>query len=262
MGEALFSPSWYRVASLVPRLRSHAKLHRHQYRGQTWYVLQDRSNERFHRFSSAAFSFIGLMDGRRSVQEIWEQSSSRLGDHAPTQPEVVQLLSQLHASDVLQCDIPPDTAELLERHDKQQQQKWQRRLMNFFAWQFPLLDPERFLQQFVSLVRPFFSWWGVVLWCLVVVPAVFVGAAHWSDLTANLIDRVTTPHNLVLLWFLFPVIKALHEFGHAFAVKVFGGEVHEMGIMLLVLSPFPMWMPPPPRRFRAGGIGRSSVPPA
>ena len=239
MGEALFSPSWYRVASLVPRLRSHAKLHRHQYRGQTWYVLQDRSNERFHRFSSAAFSFIGLMDGRRSVQEIWEQSSSRLGDHAPTQPEVVQLLSQLHASDVLQCDIPPDTAELLERHDKQQQQKWQRRLMNFFAWQFPLLDPERFLQQFVSLVRPFFSWWGVVLWCLVVVPAVFVGAAHWSDLTANLIDRVTTPHNLVLLWFLFPVIKALHEFGHAFAVKVFGGEVHEMGIMLLVLSPVP-----------------------
>ena len=103
---------------------------------------------------------------------------------------------------------------------------------------------------------------GGLLWCLIVVPAVLVGAAHWSDLTANLIDRVTTPHNLVLLWFLFPVIKALHEFGHAFAVKVFGGEVHEMGIMLLVLSPFPMWMPPPPRRFRADGTGRSSVPPA
>src|SRR6185503_20228443 len=68
---------------------------------------------------------------------------------------------------------------------------------------------------------------------------VLIGAAHWSDLTANLIDRVTTPHNLVLLWFLFPVIKALHEFGHAFAVKVFGGEVHEMGIMILVLSPVP-----------------------
>ncbi len=239
MSEALFSPSWYRVASLTPRLRSHAKLHRHQYRGQTWYVLQDRSNERFHRFSPAAFSFIGLMDGRRSVQEIWDVSSSRLGDSAPTQPEVVQLLSQLHAADVLQCDIPPDTAELLERYQKQQQRKWQRRLMNFFAWQFPLLDPERFLQQFAPLVRPFFSWWGAILWCLIVVPAVLVGAAHWSDLTANLIDRVTTPQNLMLLWFLFPVIKALHEFGHAFAVKVFGGEVHEMGVMLLVFSPVP-----------------------
>ena len=239
MSEALFSPSWYRVAALAPRLRSHAKLHRHQYRGQTWYVLHDRSNERFHRFSPAAFSFIGLMDGRRLVQEIWDLSCTRLGDNGPTQPEVVQLLSQLHAADVLQCDIPPDTAELLDRYDKQQRRKWQRRLMNFFAWQFPLLDPERFLQQFALLVRPFFSWWGAALWCVIVLPAVFIGAAHWSDLTSNLIDRVTTPQNLLLLWFLFPLIKALHEFGHAFAVKVFGGEVHEMGIMLLVLSPVP-----------------------
>ncbi|HKY73437.1 MAG TPA: efflux RND transporter periplasmic adaptor subunit [Nitrospira sp.] len=239
MGEALFSPSWYRVASLTPRLRNHANLHRHRYRGQLWYVLHDRSNERFHRFSPAAFAFIGLMDGRRSVQEIWELASTRLGDEAPTQPEVVLLLSQLHASDVLQCDIPPDTTELLERYEKQQQRKWQRRLVNFFAWQFPLIDPERFLQQFVPLVRPFFSWWGTVLWCLIVWPALFVGTAHWTDLTANLVDRLTAPNNLVLLWLLFPVIKVLHEFGHAFAVKAFGGEVHEMGLMLLVLSPVP-----------------------
>ncbi len=239
MSEALFSPFWYRVAPLTPRLRSHATPHRHRYRGQIWYVLQDRSNERFHRFSPAAFSFIGLMDGTRSVQDLWELCSTRLGDTAPTQPEVVQLLSQLHAADVLQCDIPPDTAELLSRYQKQRQRKWQRRLMNVFAWQFPLFDPERFLRRVAPLVRPFFSWWGMVLWCLIVGPAVLVGAAHWSDLTTNLLDRVTAPQNLMLLWLLFPVIKTLHEFGHAFAVKVFGGEVHEMGIMLLVLSPVP-----------------------
>jgi putative peptide zinc metalloprotease protein len=239
MSEALFSPSWYRVATLAPRLRSHAQLHRHQYRGQTWYVLQDRSNERFHRFSSAAYAFIGLMDGQRTVQVIWELASTKLGDDAPTQPEVVQLLSQLHAADVLQCDIAPDIAELLHRHERTQQKKWQRRLMSIFAWQFPLFDPERLLQTFVSLVRPFFGWGGALLWGCVVIPAVLIGAAHWSDLTANIIDRMTTPQNLVLLWLLFPIIKALHEFGHAFAVKVFGGEVHEMGVMLLVFSPVP-----------------------
>jgi putative peptide zinc metalloprotease protein len=239
MSEALFSPSWYRVATLAPRLRSHAQLHRHQYRGQTWYVLQDRSNERFHRFSPAAYAFIGLMNGQRTVQDIWELSSTKLGDDAPTQPEVVQLLSQLHAADVLQCDIPPDIAELLHRHERTQQKKWQRRLMSIFSWQFPLFDPERLLETFVSLVRPFFGWGGTVLWLCTVVPAVLIGAAHWSDLTSNIIDRMTTPQNLVLLWFLFPIIKVLHELGHAFAVKVFGGEVHEMGIMLLVFSPVP-----------------------
>jgi putative peptide zinc metalloprotease protein len=42
-----------------------------------------------------------------------------------------------------------------------------------------------------------------------------------------------------LLWLTFPFVKALHEFGHAFATKVWGGEVHEMGIMMLVLTPIP-----------------------
>ena len=41
------------------------------------------------------------------------------------------------------------------------------------------------------------------------------------------------------MWLLFPVIKLLHEFGHAFAVKAYGGEVHEMGVMILVLTPVP-----------------------
>jgi putative peptide zinc metalloprotease protein len=239
MSEALFSPSWYRVATLAPRLRSHAQLHRHQYRGQTWYVLQDRSNERFHRFSPSAYAFIGLMDGTRTVQDIWELASTKLGDDAPTQPEVVQLLSQLHAADVLQCDIPPDIAELLHRHERTQQKKWQRRLMSIFSWQFPLIDPERFLEIFVSLVRPFFGWGGAVLWLVIVIPALLIGVAHWADLSEDIIDRMTAPQNLVLLWFLFPIIKVLHELGHAFAVKVFGGEVHEMGIMLLVFSPVP-----------------------
>ena len=85
MTRSLWSSSWYRVAELTPRLRSHARIHRHLYRGRTWYVLQDRSTERFHRFSTQAYMVIGLMDGRRSVQAIWEAASERLGDDAPTQ---------------------------------------------------------------------------------------------------------------------------------------------------------------------------------
>src|SRR3989475_8087291 len=124
MSGPLFSSSWYRVAKLTPRLRSHAHIHRHQYRGRTWYVLQDVSTDRFHRFSAPAYLVIGLMDGRRTVQEIWETATTRLGDDAPTQDEAIQLLGQLHAADVLQCDVPPDAAELLERRRKQSRRLW------------------------------------------------------------------------------------------------------------------------------------------
>jgi putative peptide zinc metalloprotease protein len=35
----------------------------------------------------------------------------------------------------------------------------------------------------------------------------------------------------------YPVVKSLHELGHAYATKVWGGEVHEVGVMLLVFIP-------------------------
>src|SRR5215510_11666289 len=119
MRKSVFSASWYRVRSLKPRLRSHAQIHRHQYRGETWYVLHELAMERFFRFSPAAYSVIGLMDGRSSVEEIWQAACARLGDDAPTQDETIGLLSQLYQADVLQCDVPPDAFELLRRHQEQ-----------------------------------------------------------------------------------------------------------------------------------------------
>lgn len=235
----LFSPSWYRVADLTPRLRGHAQIHRHRFRGETWYILEDLSTERFHRFSPAAYFVIGLMDGRRTVQEIWEIARERLGDDSPTQEETIHLLSQLHAVDVLQCNVPPDTAELLERYERGMRKKWQSRLLSPLSWRFPLFDPERFLGRFLPMVRPLVSWPGTLLWIAVVGTAWVLAAVHWTELTQNVMDRLLAPQNLVLLWFLFPVIKVAHEFGHAFVTRVFGGEVHEMGVMILVLTPIP-----------------------
>ena len=85
MAEELFSPSWYRVASLKPQLRAHANIIRQVYRGEAWYVLQDLSTERFHRFSLSTYSILGLFNGHRTVNEIWDLATSRLGDDAPTQ---------------------------------------------------------------------------------------------------------------------------------------------------------------------------------
>jgi putative peptide zinc metalloprotease protein len=70
-------------------------------------------------------------------------------------------------------------------------------------------------------------------------PAVVLAAVHWPELARDVTDRLLAPQNLALLWLSFPVIKMIHEFGHAFVTKVFGGEVHDMGVMVLVLTPVP-----------------------
>ncbi len=239
MTVSLYSPSWYRVAALKPRLRSHVEIHRHTYRGELWYVLQDHATGRIQRFTPAAYLLIGLMDGQRTIQAIWEEVRSRIEEDAPTQEEVIRLLSQLHAVDVLQCDVPPDTAELLKRFEKRQSSKWKQNIRNPLAMRFSLLDPELFLTRFQLLGRVLFSWLGAILWLGVVGTGIFLAGVHWPELTENITDRVLAPKNLVLMWLTFPFVKAFHEFGHAFAIKRLGGEVHEMGIMFLVLTPIP-----------------------
>ena len=239
MSEALFSPSWYRVAALKPRVRAHARILRQAFRGQVWFVLQDQAAERSHRFSPAAHHFIGLMDGQRTVQEIWDATSAHLGDGAPTQEEAIRLLGQLHAADALLCDVPPDSMEVFRRFERHERMLWKRRLWTPLALRFPLFDPDRFLVRTLPLVQPLFGWFGILLWLAVVGAGAVLALSHWTDLTENITERVLDPGNLLLLWLVYPMVKTLHELGHAYATRKWGGEVHEIGIMLLVFSPVP-----------------------
>jgi putative peptide zinc metalloprotease protein len=239
VSEALFSPSWYRVNQLTPRMRAHAQIYRHQYRGETWYVLRDSANERFHRFTPASNFVIALMDGQKTVEQLWAAAVDELGDDAPTQGEMISLMGQLHAADVLQCDVPPDAAELFDRWQKHERQQLKGRLMSPFSIRVPLVDPERFLARTLPLVRPLLGWGGAVLWLAVVLPALVLAGLHWDALTDNLLDRVITPANLAVVWLVFPLLKGLHELGHGYAAKAFGGEVHDMGIMFLIFTPVP-----------------------
>ena len=239
MTDTLHSPLWYRVAGLKPQLRRHAEIRRHHYRGQRWYILLDLASGSSHRFSPAAHCFIAQMDGERSVDDIWEAVIRQLGDAAPTQDQTIHLLGQLHASDLLQCEIPPDGAELFNRHKQQKQGRLKQRLYAPLSIRIPLLDPGRFLDRWQHLARPLFSRTCLAVWLAVITLAILLAGQHWTAITSDVISRVTTPQNLVLLWLTYPLVKLLHEFGHAFATRVWGGEVHEMGIMLLALIPIP-----------------------
>lgn len=239
MRGSLFSSSWYRVAGLKLRLRSHAQIHRHLYRGEVWYLLQDHASGQFHRFTPTANVVVGLLNGQRTMQEIWEIACDRLGDDVPSQDEIISLISQLHKADVLQGDITPDIGEVEKRKVAAIRNRIKQYFKNPLSLRFPLVDPDRLLNLLTPLVRPFFSWFGAIVWLLVVGASLGVAATHWNELTENVVDNVFATENLVIMWFVYPLVKLFHEFGHAFATKVRQGEVHEMGVMLLVLVPVP-----------------------
>jgi len=235
----MLSSAWYRVAAVQPRLRSHARLHRMRYRGDLWYLLQDPVSNRVHRFTPAARFVIAAMNGERSVQQLWELTNRQLGEDAPTQDEIIRLLGQLHAADLLQSDAMPDVAELFERGQRQERSMRQRSYMNPMAIRLHLWDPDAFLNRIRPLIDLLWSRWGGLLWLAVVLPALLMLAPQWAELSGNFSDRLLATNNLLLLWLVFPLIKVLHEFGHAAATKRGGGEVHDLGVVMLVLIPVP-----------------------
>ena len=239
-----FSESWYRVSELTPRLLAAVKVYRQHFRGRTWYVLQDRSSNQFFRLNDPAYYFVAMLDGRRSVRQVWHHCVERWGDAAPTQGEVIQLLGRLHASNLLQGDVAPDAEALFKRYQKQLWRKVRGYLANLFFIRVPLWNPNRFLDRWVGAWGRCFSGTGWLVWAVIVGAGLWSIAGHGADLGRQAAN-VLNPANLPLLYAALVGLKWFHEMGHAFACKHFGrragsgGEVHQMGVTLLVFTPLP-----------------------
>lgn len=239
MSRSPFSPSWHSVAGLRPRLMPYAVVQRVVFRGRPWYVVQDQTGGRVYRFSTAAYALIAGMDGHQTVQALWERANASEVRDACTQPEVVDLLVQLHAADLLQTDALPDSAAALDRYRKKRSELIRQWLLNPMSLKLPLFNPDRLLERLLPLVRWCFGPLGAALWLAVVLPALVLAAQHWPELTRNLSDRVLSSSNLLVMLAVYPVIKLLHELGHGFAAKRWGGAVRELGLMFLIFAPVP-----------------------
>ena len=239
MDNVLHSPHWYRVAPLKPRLHDQVDIHRHDYRGQIWYLLENTTTGRSHRFNPAAYRFIGLMDGERSIDEIHRLLIDSDETTAPGQVEIIELLGNLYAADLLKSGALADTGELFERQSKMRGRKFAQRFANPVALRVPMWDPERFLNRHFNKVRWVFSKWMGQLWILLLIYAATEAAQNWPRIGHHFEINALTPYNLLLLFLLYPPIKFVHELGHAFSAKLEGGEVHEMGITFLVFVPVP-----------------------
>jgi putative peptide zinc metalloprotease protein len=201
--------------------------------------MEDNASGRAHRFTPEVYRFVGLMDGKKTVDEIWNHVVQNSGDDAPTQGEVIRLLSQLNAADLLQTDIAPNAIEMMDRFTKHSAARRRGYIGNPLAIKLPLWDPDRFLEKTLPAVSPAFTRLGALIWILTIFPALVLVGMHWSELTENISDRIFAIESLMLTALVFPMLKFFHELGHSYATKIAGGEVHELGVMLLVFAPVP-----------------------
>ncbi len=238
MDRPTFSQSWSRVSRLTPGLRPQVQIHRQLYRGEPWHVVHDAVSNNFFRLNPIAYHFVGLLDGRRSVEDAWKLTLERYGDAAPTQNEVIGLLGQLNQSNLLRVDLPADAAPLLERQRRRVFQQWSGQLMSIFSLRFPLFNPDRMLKWLSPIARPFLSKWGLFAWFGWIIYVLYRFLPEVRTFAGDS-SSVLAPSNWAWMIVVFILVKSWHELGHGLVCRRFGGAVPEVGIMLLVLFPAP-----------------------
>ena len=90
---------------------------------------------------------------------------------------------------------------------------------------------------------PYFRWiytrTFVALSTGLMLAAITLVVSHWSEFYAKLPEFQSFFNwwTIFTFWISLAVVKIIHEFGHGLTAKHFGGEVHEMGMLFLVLTP-------------------------
>lgn len=235
-----FSPMWSRVRAMKPRLRSHTQITRQHYRGRRWHVVHDPASNQFYRLTPMAYEFVCLLDGKRTVEETWHLCLETHGDAAPTQVETVELISQLYNANLLMADDTPETEQLLHRARQRVKKKAIGQAMGIMYFRIRLFNPDGIFTAVEPIVRPLLNRWGFIAWCVLLFTALLALTSEAGALfdTARFQGAIA-PANWPWLMVVFVVSKIIHESGHGLVCKRFGGQVPELGIMMLVMFPAP-----------------------
>lgn len=233
-----FSPFWHRVRAMRPRLRPHTQITRQHYRGRRWHVAQDPATNQFYRLTPIAYQFVALLDGARTIEEAWKISLGEHGDAAPTQNEIITLISQLYNANLLAVDTTPEAEQLLRRGRDRFKKKAISQAIGLMYFKVRLFNPDAMLSRIEPILRPLLNRWGFLAWAVFVAFAAFRLIPEWETLRTG-VDDAVAPANWGWMALVFVVTKAIHETGHGVICKRFGGQVPEFGAMMLVMVPAP-----------------------
>jgi putative peptide zinc metalloprotease protein len=221
------------------RMRRDLSVHPLRFAGRWYWGIKDPVSLRYFQLRDEEYAILRMLDGGTSLDEIKEQFEEQF---APLRVEVQQLqafLGTLHRQGLIVADGTGQGARLLERRREERRRQLGAALSNVLAIRFRGIDPEPLLLWLYPKCRWLFSVWAVAASLLLALAALTLLAVQFETMQAKLpqFHAFFNAQNAVWIVAALAVTKVLHELGHGLACRHFGGECHELGVMLLVFTP-------------------------
>ena len=225
----------------APCLRPDISIIQQIYRGETSYVVKDLAAQKYFRFGSVEVRVMREFDGTRTPAEI---AAHLVEEGLRISAQAVESFAQtLVNAGFLERDLGERTTLQIERLRAERRERRRPTLFRGellrMRWSFG--DPDELLARTMPSLEWMFTRWFVVASVVVFIAYVALLAARWHEFSAALVNTYSfhniTLANIVVLWMTGAIVILVHELGHAYACKHFGGEVHELGFMLIYFQP-------------------------
>jgi putative peptide zinc metalloprotease protein len=242
---AASAPSSQADQTIIPPLRPDLVVIKQFYEGRTFYVVKDPISLQYFRLTAEDYFLATLFDGRRTLRHIRDLYVERF-PHLRldfSEEEIDERVSRFANDLGLLQFLSIHGTRLKPRYEamkegaRKSRGSFYKLVNNVFFARYSVFDPDRL---FARLARPiWWIWTRQSLWISIglVISALFVVYTKY-DATGAMMSRFFSINNIALIWITTILIKSIHELGHGLTCKHFGGEVHEVGVMLLVFTPY------------------------
>jgi putative peptide zinc metalloprotease protein len=225
-----------------PALRKDIGIHRQVQLGEVNWIVKDPLTAKYNQFQNRHWRVIRLFDGRRTREQIRAQVAHDFNQEVSLEVilEYEELLRRL---DLIEQSVAERNLGLLDKFSSFRHQKAEQKSegFNIFFIMFHVLDPDRFLNRTVKYVRWFWSPPVVFATIIASLWTFVIFVRNWQpifDGTMDLYHFIGKPLPQIVQFFaILCIVGTIHEFAHAYATKVYGGEVHDIGMALFYFTP-------------------------
>lgn len=209
------------------------------YQGEPYWVCKDPLDQQYHHLNEQEYAIYSWLDGEVSFDEMKARFEIEHTPFRVTHKELAQVLGRFHEQSLVVSTTSSQGVKLLEMGREKKRKELKQKVMSVYALKWKGFDPEVFLNATNPYVRWFFSRRAVsVVMAMVMLSALWL-MLHYEQFMARApsLWSFLDPSNWMTLGLVVACTKLIHEFGHAYAFKRFGGEVHEIGVMVFFFMP-------------------------
>ncbi len=224
-----------RLRGVVVQLRGELDISRHVFRDGPAYVVRDPVTFATHRFDPPDYIILCTLRKDWTLGQTFDRLVSQGDMTRDEEEDFYAFVLDLHQRSLL--TLPVNNADALyRRFEKRRRAEHLSRILGIFFLRVPLVNPDRFLSRTLPLFAWLFSAPALIGWFVLTFAALGIAVARFDDLAAPAMT-ILNGDNLLLLWIALIGLKIVHEFGHAYATKAFGGHVPEMGAFFILFTP-------------------------